>query len=50
MTGDDGNVLSTTFLEVEENGGDLKIQGVDISPPIEFPRSFHTIVSRMTNR
>jgi hypothetical protein len=28
----------------------LKIQGVDISSPIEFPRSFHTIVSRMTNR
>jgi hypothetical protein len=27
-----------------------KIQGVDVSPPIEFPRSFHTIVSRMTNR
>ncbi len=28
----------------------LKIQGVDISSPIEFPRSFHTIVLQMTNR
>ena len=28
----------------------LKIQGVDISPPSEFPHSFHTIVLRMTNR
>ena len=27
----------------------LKIQGVDISPPIEFPRSFHPIVLWLTN-
>ncbi len=28
----------------------LKIQGVDISSPIEFPCSFHTIVLGITNR
>ena len=43
----DGGTMDTLHLEVCFS---LKIQGVDISPPTEFPHSFHTIVSGMTNR